>query len=208
MLACTVCYNTLSASTLPLHRVTAGCKHDMTVCKSCVRGSIIADVTDANWAHPSCPECGVLLSHAEIMAFVERTVLAKHDEHVFLASIAQVPEFRWCLRAGCDSGQIHEGGEESPIVTCRKCGEKMCYVHGVRWHEGQTCAAFQAEKERKEREEAAVAAAGMRATLEHLRTKTKACPGRSCGVRIEKNGGCDHMICKRCGHHFSWALTR
>lgn len=180
----------------------------MTVCKSCVRGSIIADVTDANWAHPSCPECGVLLSHGEIMAFVERTVLAKHDEHVFLASIAQVPEFRWCLRAGCDSGQIHEGGEESPIVTCRKCGEKMCYVHGVRWHEGQTCAAFQAEKEREEREAAAVAAAGMRATLEHLRTKTKACPGRSCGVRIEKNGGCDHMICKRCGHHFSWALTR
>lgn len=165
----------------------------------------MAAVTDTNWAHPSCPECAVLLSHAEITVFVERTVLARHDEHVFLASIAKVPEFRWCLRAGCESGQIHEGGAESPIVTCRKCGEKMCYVHGVQWHEGQTCAAFQAEMERKEREEAA---AGARATLELLRTKTKACPRPNCGIRIEKNGGCDRMTCRSCGHHFSWISAR
>lgn len=25
--------------------------------------------------------------------------------------------------------------------------------------------------------------------------KTKACPNVECGVRIEKNGGCDHMVC-------------
>lgn len=33
-------------------------------------------------------------------------------------------------------------------------------------------------------------------------TNTKACP--RCNVRIEKNGGCDHMTC-RCGYEFWWS---
>lgn len=203
IIGCTVCFEALSATTLPRQRVTAGCKHETTVCESCVRGSIVATMTDANWEHPRCPECAAVLSHSEITVFVERAVMARHDERVFLASMAQMPEFRWCLGAGCGAGQLHEGGAEAPIVTCQKCGKKMCFVHGVRWHEGQTCAAFQAEKERREEAEA-----GTKATLEHLRRKTKACPRRGCGIRIEKNGGCDHMKCRKCGLDFSWNSAR
>ena len=32
---------------------------------------------------------------------------------------------------------------------------------------------------------------------------TQRCP--QCNVRIEKNGGCSHMHCSQCNHHFSWA---
>ena len=32
---------------------------------------------------------------------------------------------------------------------------------------------------------------------------TQRCP--NCHVRIEKNGGCSHMHCSRCNHHFTWA---
>ena len=32
--------------------------------------------------------------------------------------------------------------------------------------------------------------------------KTQHCP--NCHVRIEKNGGCSHMHCSRCDHHFTW----
>jgi hypothetical protein len=31
---------------------------------------------------------------------------------------------------------------------------------------------------------------------------TQHCP--NCHVRIEKNGGCSHMHCSRCDHHFTW----
>ena len=31
---------------------------------------------------------------------------------------------------------------------------------------------------------------------------TQHCP--KCHVRIEKNGGCSHMHCSRCDHHFTW----
>ena len=34
---------------------------------------------------------------------------------------------------------------------------------------------------------------------------TQLCP--KCHVRIEKNGGCSHMSCSRCGHSFCWSTT-
>jgi len=45
------------------------------------------------------------------------------------------------------------------------------------------------------------AADGAEAPGEGLPGEIKACP--SCGVQIEKNGGCNHMTC-RCGHEFFW----
>ena len=35
-----------------------------------------------------------------------------------------------------------------------------------------------------------------------LSRNTKACPG--CGSRIQKNGGCNHMVCSLCRRHFCW----
>lgn len=34
---------------------------------------------------------------------------------------------------------------------------------------------------------------------------TRPCP--RCGVRIEKNGGCDHMRCASCGHPYNWSQS-
>lgn len=198
-LECTVCFEPLSATSLPRAKVTATCTHAMNICASCVQASITVAIADGSWAHPTCPECAAPLSHTDLAVFVSRTALASHDNHVFLASIAEMADFRWCLRAGCKAGQLHSGGAAAPIVTCRVCAAKMCFVHSVSWHEGVSCAAFQAELERKQREEV-----GLKATMEHLRRRTKPCPRLGCGIRIEKNGGCDHMTCRRCGHHFSW----
>jgi hypothetical protein len=35
-----------------------------------------------------------------------------------------------------------------------------------------------------------------------LARNTKPCCG--CGAPIQKNGGCNHMICSRCRRHFCW----
>ncbi len=39
-----------------------------------------------------------------------------------------------------------------------------------------------------------------------IKQKSKQCP--DCHVNIEKNGGCDHMTCRNCGHQFCWICSR
>ena len=34
---------------------------------------------------------------------------------------------------------------------------------------------------------------------------TQRCP--KCNIKIEKNGGCSHMHCTRCDHHFTWQIV-
>ncbi|KDN48016.1 hypothetical protein RSAG8_03032, partial [Rhizoctonia solani AG-8 WAC10335] len=46
-----------------------------------------------------------------------------------------------------------------------------------------------------------------RKSEKYIRGNAKKCPNRSCGRQIQKNGGCDHMTCRRpagCGHEFCW----
>jgi flagellar biosynthesis GTPase FlhF len=42
----------------------------------------------------------------------------------------------------CKSGQIHEGAETSPIMTCNACGFRSCVLHQIPFHEGETCTQY------------------------------------------------------------------
>ena len=99
------------------------------------------------------------------------------------------PEYRQCLRPGCTFGQLHEEGDKGPLLRCGDCCFRMCYVHNIPWHEGQTCSEYTyqlgcgAERNREEEASEAVVV-----------KISKPCP--SCESPIEKNQGCDHMTCK------------
>ena len=44
-----------------------------------------------------------------------------------------------------------------------------------------------------------------KSSLRWIRRNTKKCP--QCRSNIEKNGGCDHIHCAKCGHRFYWRLA-
>jgi hypothetical protein len=111
----------------------------------------------------------------------------RYQNFMITDTLKSEPRFRSCLRMNCPSGQIHEAGDAEPLMTCGMCGYKMCYVHSRPWHEGQTCT----EYENTQRQ-----SAENQASVELIVQLSKACPGRECGVPIEKNRGCDHMTCK------------
>ncbi|MCJ1390157.1 hypothetical protein MMC18_003015 [Xylographa bjoerkii] len=107
------------------------------------------------------------------------------------------PTFRRCLRPNCQFGQVHERADAEPLMSCGDCGYKMCYVHQRPWHEGQTCSQYDyalSHREQWERENAA--------SLALIESSFTACP--QCGIRIEKNKGCDHMTCTHCRFEFCW----
>lgn len=63
-----------------------------------------------------------------------------------------------------------------------------------------------AEKQRRDAEvrDQQRRAEEIRATEAMIGGISKVCPGPSCGARIQKNAGCDHMTCRRCGYEFCW----
>jgi hypothetical protein len=88
------------------------------------------------------------------------------------------------MSAKCKSGQIHIGGEDTPMFKCHACEHMHCIQCDIPWHAGETCDEYQARHDEE-----------MVATEAIIRKTSRACPG-NCGARIERNGGCPHMQCK------------
>ena len=78
-------------------------------------------------------------------------------------------------------------------MRCEACDQRSCFTHDVPWHKDLTCSQYDSLISNKEK-----------ATQDLLARETKACP--KCGVRITKNGGCNHMSCKisSCKYEFCW----
>lgn len=55
--------------------------------------------------------------------------------------MSQAENFVWCT-SGCGSGQIHESGNEQPIVACLHCNHRSCFHHNVAWHENLSCGEY------------------------------------------------------------------
>ncbi|KAG4070322.1 hypothetical protein HA402_009401 [Bradysia odoriphaga] len=77
-------------------------------------------------------------------------------------------------------------------VIC-KCGSESCFQCGEIWHDAITCALLAKWKR---------ICVDDFENAEWLYFNTKKCP--KCTYSIEKDGGCNHLQCKSCGHHFCW----
>lgn len=122
-------------------------------------------------------------------------IATSYDRKSVMALFKDMPNFTMCLGPGCDSGQIHGGGYENPIMTCTSCGFRSCTVHHLPWHTGMTCAEFDAQPSDAERAEQEAASQKL------LFETAQLCSG--CKRHIQKTSGCDHMTCK---WWLPWAL--
>ena len=77
-------------------------------------------------------------------------------------------------------------------MTCKACGQRSCYTHDISWHRGLTCSQYDTKR------------GNDKATKAFIKSKTKPCP--RCGIRIIKDGGCNHMFCTACKKQFNWGL--
>ncbi|KAK0937988.1 hypothetical protein LTR29_010436 [Friedmanniomyces endolithicus] len=83
--------------------------------------------------------------------------------------------------------------DEDDIFTCDTCGERTCVPCDRPYHVGETCDEY---RERMKRGEAK--------SEKFIKKKCKQCPKEGCKANIEKNGGCDHVLCTQCGTGFCW----
>jgi hypothetical protein len=175
----------------------SSCTHHVRdICNECCQRHIHEEVRGkGNATEIKCPTCSAVLEHVDVKRFATVADFQHYDEVLNKQTLQTMPEFRWCSRAGCGSGQLVEGADANPIMICVHCRAKTCFTHRTA-HPGKSCAEYDREK-----------AASEEAALEHLlQTTTKPCPG--CNAAIEKNDGCDHMTCAKtaggCGFEFCW----
>ncbi|KAM7213034.1 hypothetical protein V8F06_011588 [Rhypophila decipiens] len=126
----------------PPRPLTESCAHPQGLCNPCISFRIQQLVSHLGfpWNQVPCPECPQLLDFQTVLHFVPQYLKERLEKQSLMSALSADANFVWCSAAGCSSGQVHEGGQAQPIVTCISCGHKTCFTHKDEWHAGVTCA--------------------------------------------------------------------
>lgn len=137
---------------------------------------------------------------------VSATDFEGYETHLFEKGMQKESgnDYRRCAHANCVGGGWCDLEMES-LKTCLACAQGTCIEYNIVWHSQKTYPEHKEEARVQKAEEAAAACAVAEAeSVKYVEENCKACPNYSCGYRIEKRGGCDHMTCGRCWHQFCW----
>ncbi|TVY54887.1 hypothetical protein LCER1_G004091 [Lachnellula cervina] len=155
---CAVCMESLESENLYQQKITPSCDHETRICASCVTQSINFQIQEISWDMINCPLCPELMPFECVKEIASEEAFQRYDRNSVIAAFRHMPNFTYCLNAGCDSGQIHGGGDDQPIMTCTTCQFKTCFTHKTAWHSDLTCTEYDEmlvkDKERTEQEEA------------------------------------------------------
>ncbi|KAF7860426.1 hypothetical protein EAF04_008552 [Stromatinia cepivora] len=160
------------------------------VCTTCVTTHVAVQFESTHWDNITCPLCPGKLKMDTVLTYLSGEMLVNYKEYMSTYALRNLPGFCWCLSPSCRSGQVHLPGDESPKMTCQKCGFDTCYSHQLPWHDGKTCEEAGGLKSKEDRESEA-----------WIKSQTKPCP--NCGVATVKAGGCGGILC-RCGVFWDW----
>ena len=136
---CVICAESFPRSHFPPDRITAACTHDAQTCLDCLTSHIDAQLDMQKGVQIPCPECQAMLSHSDVQTFATAAAFEKYDNMTLQIGMQAEPNFRWCPAPGCEVGQVHDGGDEDPLIKCVGCHAKSCFRHRAPWHDGKTC---------------------------------------------------------------------
>ncbi|KAK9477127.1 hypothetical protein V1514DRAFT_139271 [Lipomyces japonicus] len=119
---------------------------------------------------------------------LDRTFVLDHDHLI------------WCPAPNCEYAvecpvSTKDLKSIVPSVQCT-CGFRFCFGCGLPDH--QPCICVLVKKWTKKCEDDSE-------TANWISANTKECP--KCTATIEKNGGCNHMTCRKCRYEFCWICT-
>jgi ariadne-1 len=142
------------------------------------------------------PECDCPISCDNVNA-CNPTAVTHHTRTLFEQDI-QIGHLKiYCLRPDCLFVLTLQSVGLLGVGKCR-CGVQICWKCNEEAHAPASCQEKARWKDLVVDEEVLV--------NEWERTNTRPCP--TCQRSIEKNGGCNHMICSQCGYEFCWICGR
>ncbi|OCL09689.1 hypothetical protein AOQ84DRAFT_403818 [Glonium stellatum] len=197
---CIICAEEMPLVNFPAHTPTTHCTHDIDVCIVCMSKWIAENLKARGWNEIRCPICLQSLERNDVQRGASPKTYAHYETLSTRSALSSTPSFTWCLNPSCNSGQEHHGGLNNPAFRCRSCSQVYCLADKCLWHTGEDCAQYQRRTQVQQQQHAAEE----RASWWTMTLTTRLCPNPQCGRRFEKAGGCDHMVCSRCGVGFCW----
>jgi len=181
--------------TLPKKMMTSlECGH--LYCNACWGEYITVKVMEDGASQIVCPtpECGILVDDKSVMALIEDPRTKLRYQQLITNSFVQCARLlQWCPSPDCTNA-VKASSFEPRQVKCR-CGHLFCFGCLENWHDPVRCNIIKKwiKKCNDDSE-----------TCNWISANTKECP--KCKAIIEKDGGCNHMVCKNvsCKYDFCW----
>lgn len=183
----------------------AECGHAF--CKACMRKHLIVIATSKRQFPITCPACRgareqrALLDPQTCLKELAGTGKPYEAFERLLLEEQFVKRLCYCANKACSVPfdfleiQNFPGPHATQHkVSCPLCGTDTCVKCKVEWHEGRSCSQFRAETNSD----------GLLRKLAKKK-KWKACP--KCHALIERNQGCNDMVC-RCGCSFCYGCGK
>ena len=168
-------------------------------CNSCWGQYITTKIVDDGVSTFHCPgNCDTVLEDQEAFNLITHPAVKIKYQVLITNSFVECNKIlKWCPSPGCHRAVQVQFVSPLP-VTCH-CGHVFCFTCTETWHEPVKCDMLKKwlKKCRDDSE-----------TLNWVKTNTKCCP--ACDTPIEKNGGCNHMVCRSegCKAEFCWTCLK
>ncbi|TKA30353.1 hypothetical protein B0A50_02580 [Salinomyces thailandicus] len=169
-------------------------------CVDCYRqylGQKIREEGEA--ARIKCPGdgCNKVMDAKSLDLLVTSDLTDRYHELLMRTYVDDKENLKWCPAPNCvyavECGvKRRDLTRTVPTVNC-DCKHAFCF--GCTLADHQPCPCALVRKWLKKCEDDSE-------TANWISANTKECP--KCGSTIEKNGGCNHMTCRKCRHEFCW----
>ncbi|KAK3827425.1 MAG: hypothetical protein J3Q66DRAFT_320238 [Benniella sp.] len=190
---CQICFDGGEGTAVKLR-----CDHSY--CSDCYQMYLTQKITEEGECRSiTCPavNCKVVVDEPTIKEVVEPHVYARYLELQDRAYVQDLDALRWCPAPGCENAVECRLPHKSfasivPTVQCA-CGFRFCFGCGLGDHQPAPCPLVKMWQKK---------CADDSETANWISANTKECG--KCQSTIEKNGGCNHMTCRKCKYEFCW----
>ena len=173
--SCMICYEEK-----PLSNITS-CNHYF--CYTCIKSYLEIKISESEVLNVTCPQCRYEIPEEKIKEYVSLELYSKYLKFIAIRRLERDVMVKWCPKPDC--GGYDRAHSSNYNLTCNICAYRYCYVCSRLWHKGKC-------KLRND----------LGFDLWTLTNNVKVCP--NCKNYVQKNGGCLHMSCPRCLHHWCW----
>ncbi|ORX55054.1 hypothetical protein DM01DRAFT_1030428 [Hesseltinella vesiculosa] len=177
--------------------VCVACGHRF--CFTCYQHYLTQKIRDGESRRIECPQdkCNVIVDEATVQRIVAERTMIRYRELLNRTFVDDIDHLRWCPAPDCEYAiECHVPSTSLtsivPTVQCN-CGDVFCFGCGYPDHQPAICAIVKKWMKKCEDDSE---------TANWISAHTKECP--KCNSTIEKNGGCNHMTCRKCRHEFCW----